>query len=77
MGIEQYNAQKERIHQIALKLFAGCSICLFTIYKPDAIQFSIKDADGNEICGFRATSVTEIEKMSDEQIEMKIRSECL
>ena len=77
MGIEQYSAQRERIFQIALKVFAGCSICLFTRYKPDAIQFSIKDANGNEICGFRATSVTEIEEMSDEQIEMKIRSECL
>jgi hypothetical protein len=76
MGIQQYDDQKERIRQIALKVFAGCSICLFTMYKPDAIQFLIKDANGNEICGFRATSVTEIEEMSDEQIEMKIRSDC-
>jgi hypothetical protein len=75
--LQRYELQTERIGLIVNRLFPGSILRFGTQEKPLAIQYWVSDSNDHEVlCAFPGwTAVAEIEQMSDEQIEARIR-EC-
>ena len=75
MDLSKYEVQTERLTGIARRMFPGCVVRFGTEAKPFAMQWWISDQhDQQVLCAFPGlTDLSEIEEMSDEQIEAKIR----
>jgi hypothetical protein len=76
-SLQRYQLQTERIELIVSRLFPGSILRFGTQDKPLGIQYWVSDStDHAVLCAFPGrTAVDEVEQMSDEQIEARIR-EC-
>ena len=70
---QKYMLQQQRIHDIAVNMFPGGETLFDTRFKPDAIAFTVTDANGTRVVYVPGgTAVEEVEKMSDEEIRERI-----
>jgi hypothetical protein len=69
-----YEAQQDRVAQIAKRAFPGCSVVFGVQGRPCAMSLWILDPSGNMLCELPGeTDIAEVKQMSDELIERRLR----